>query len=757
MKIERLMDQIDLSLFNEKMYNELKIQKSKLSNRDKKYILKVLANSKWETKETVLKAIICFAIWEPNEAISQARRKGILRYKVFGDKGKNKARYYLEYLISKKEVLGFSEKNNKYLKQKYELEWLESFYNKTEEKIDTEIANHYQGRIRKRIKGINFESSLHKELLAYIDMLFFLERQTQTRYDYNILSTFSQEEIAEGVSYLLYKYIEKYGISTEKNYCVDASYINSDRIEKLILFACQINYVLELELLIDFYDYDIRNEGNCIILRSKDETLEKSIQLGYIKQEMQKRLFFAKRYSRHGKEVCLETSSELIADKLGDKIYKRISNGILTRYRFEIPTVLLEKMAEQKGGGKVQLFLEESLELKHFSKEMCMNMNELYEKKVTQNCNAYDILLCQRFFRMMYYIQKYVYQNEKDTKVILQSLIPSMDKENLKAMIFMLLKNQQKVDEVYDLLSYNIDYKFDIQYTPFLEVGSKVIFPISVLSCSNLMRNTIAYSYLSKNEIVNDDGGAEPLVKMCENCFRQCSYKYEIFTNKKFKYKGKKGEIDVLVVSDSDLIIIECKGPLVPTSNFEMRATFEHIEKSQKQLDLSKKAFEDDGFRNKFFRDSLQIDGKRRNVYTCTILGHRLFSIWSGVRHPIRNIHELDMILNNGEISSTFAKWSIWKEQKYSHADLLDFLSQDGVFIKIMQDSMENYSNKLTFAGKTLQYESYMWNMRKLFLLCDNKLRLVEKNQEKWNVFLKTSEEQMNTINLKQENEELFF
>ena len=59
-----------------------------------------------------------------------------------------------------------------------------------------------------------------------------------------------------------------------------------------------------------------------------------------------------------------------------------------------------------------------------------MNANELYEKKVTQNCNAYDILLCQRFFRIMYYIQEYTYQNERNIKVILQSLIPSMDKEN---------------------------------------------------------------------------------------------------------------------------------------------------------------------------------------------------------------------------------------------------------------------------------------------------------------------------------------
>lgn len=738
---ENLIAQIDLSLFNEEKYNKLKSDKNELSNRDKKHLLKVLTKYKSVAKEEVLKAIVCFAIWEPDEAISQARRKGIFRYKIFGIKGKTKTKYFLGYLISKKEVLGFSEKTNNYLEQKYEFEWLESFYDKTEEKIDTEIENHYQKRIRKRIQGINFESSLHKELFAYIDMLFFLGSQVQTRYDYNALSTFSQEEIAEGISYLLFKYIEKYGISAEKNYFVDASYIISNRIEKLILLACQINYVLEMELLVDFYDYEICNEGKNIILRSKDETLEKSIRLGYIKQEMQEMLFYGKKYSSHEEDASLKTLSKLITDELGDKIYKRISNGILTRYRFEIPTALLNAIAEQKVVGKVQLFKEEAFELEHFSKEMCMNTNELYEKKVTQNCNAYDILLCQRFFRIMYYIQKYVYQNEKDIKVILQSLIPSMDKKNLKTFLLLLLKNPQKVDEVYDLLSYDINYKFDIQYTPFLEIGNNVIFPTSVLACSNLMRNTIAYSYLSKNEIVNEDGGKEPLVKVCENCFRQCSYKYKIFTNKKFKYKGKNGEIDVLVVSESDLIIIECKGPLMPTSNFEMRATFEHIEKAQKQLDLSKEAFEDDGFRNKFFRDSLHMDGKHRDVYTCTVLGNRLFSIWSGVRHPIRNIYELDMILNNGEIRSPFAKWNIWKKETYCHDDLLDYISQDGVLIKIMQDSMDKYYNKISYGGKSVLYESFMWNMKKLFELCDEKLKIIEKNQEKWEEFIKAYEQ----------------
>ena len=128
------MVQLNLSQFNEEVYTDLKIRKSKLSNKDKKSILKIFSNFKSEPNEDVLKAMICFAIWEPDEAIDQARKKGIFRYKVFGKKGKIKAKYFLGYLISKKKILAFSEKTNKYLKQKYEFEWLENFYQKIEEK-----------------------------------------------------------------------------------------------------------------------------------------------------------------------------------------------------------------------------------------------------------------------------------------------------------------------------------------------------------------------------------------------------------------------------------------------------------------------------------------------------------------------------------------------------------------------------------------------------------------------------------------------
>lgn len=67
---------------------------------------------------------------------------------------------------------------------------------------------------------------------------------------------------------------------------------------------------------------------------------------------------------------------------MGNKIGKRVGNELLTRYIFEIPTVLLKKMSEQNIEGKVQFYKEEGVELEHFSKEMCMSLNQLYEKKL---------------------------------------------------------------------------------------------------------------------------------------------------------------------------------------------------------------------------------------------------------------------------------------------------------------------------------------------------------------------------------------
>lgn len=737
MKIHEIVDSIDVKHFNKEKYEKIKKNKILLSNGDKKSLIKILTNAKNDTKENVLKAIVCYAIWEPEEAIEVARRKGLFRYKVFGMKGKNCAKFYMTFLLNHADFFGFSERAKLYLDQKSNADWLERFYVKKENEIERIIEEHHKRRIRKRVGNVNLESSLHKELLAYIDMIFFLQENNEGGTNFNMLDSFSREEIAEAVSYLLYKQISLYGIDENKNYFVDASFVNSKEIEKMLLYACQINYMIEVELLIDFYDYDILMDGKNIIIKSRNESLEKSIRMAYIKNTMQEKLFYLYKTDNSDESINLQQVSNLFINELEEQFVENIKDGIMSRYVFKIPILAIEKIAEQTEEGKIALYQEEALEILHFAKEMCMTTDELFEKKLTEHCNAYDVLLCQRLFRFIYYMQKEVYAKEKNWRKVIQSLIPVTSREHIIHYFTMFLKSQEKAEEIYELLVYNADYKLDIQYTPFINSGKKVIYPISILAQSNLIRNTIAYSYICKNQKVNDDGGRESLVKLCMKCFESCKYDYKVFTNKKFQYMGKQGEIDVIAFSDEEVLLIECKAPLMPTSNFEMRATFEHVEKASRQLDLSKRAFEDDGFRKKYCKDSLRIDGKKRIVRTCIVLGNRLFSTWSDSKHPIRYIHELDMILNNGEIRSPFTKWSIWNGEEYSHDDLVDFLNQEGKFITLMRDTMDKYNNLISFEGNNIMYESYMWNMEKLFHACDEKFLVLEKDEDRWNDFIK--------------------
>lgn len=90
---------------------------------------------------------------------------------------------------------------------------------------------------------------------------------------------------------------------------------------------------------------------------------------------------------------------------------------------------------------------------------MCMATEELYEKKTTEHCNLYDILLCQRFFRFVYYMQNRIYGQEKEFRIIAQSLIPTNKKEDMIHYFTMFLKDKTKAEEVFELLRYDERYK----------------------------------------------------------------------------------------------------------------------------------------------------------------------------------------------------------------------------------------------------------------------------------------------------------
>ncbi len=727
--MKELIQQVNFKNFDHTQYNNLKKNKDRLSNQDKRELDKIFIKAKELPREKVLSAIVCYAVWNPDEAIEKARKKGVFRYRISGQKTANNGKYYLDFLEKHADLFGFSDYIKKYLITKINSHWLEDFYQKTEKKIDQLMEDHHKKRLRKRINGHSMESALHKELLAFIDMLFFLVPKNQTEQNQNSLSGFSKEDIAEGVSYLLFRFLDRIGISEKTLYFTDTHFVRSNQMEQLILLACQLNYMLEIELLIDFYDYEVVLDGNQITIRSFDDSFEKSIRLAYVKTQLQEFLFYNKIAAETKDGLYLKEMADFVVSELGDRVIQRNYDGILSRYCFVIPTEILEKIAERDAHGNAMFYVEELTEIAFFAKEMCMTVDELSQRKITEHCSLSDIVLCQRFFRFMYYIQQHIFDTLKENEidVLLQSMVPITKRDFLLAFFSIVLNDRKKAEELFQLMEYDVKYKFDIQYTPFLTFGDNVIYPMSVVVHSNLLRNTIAYSYLSGNKIVNDDGGMEPLVKRCEEFFQQCSYGYHVFSNMRYSYAGKKGEIDLIIVSDTDVLLIECKAPLMPTSTYELRATFEQFEKASYQLDQSKAAFEDDGFRNKYFRDCLKLDGRNKKIRTCIIMGNRMFSTWSGSKHPVRYAYELDMILTHGQIHSTAGSWRIWKHETYSHEDLIDYLDQNGRFTTLMKSAMKKYSAKMNFQGKTLIYERFLLDCNELFSLCEKMLPYIEK------------------------------
>lgn len=310
---------------------------------------------------------------------------------------------------------------------------------------------------------------------------------------------------------------------------------------------------------------------------------------------------------------------------------------------------------------------------------------------------------------------------------MIRSLIPAFKIEDLENLLCVFIGDEDKTKELINFFTYHQSIKLDLQYTPLLKASGGIIFSTSLAAKSNLLRNCIAYSYLSKNQIVNMDE-LEPLVAECKNVFSKHT-EYQVFTNKRFSFLQQDGEIDVLVISETDIILIECKAPLNPTNNFEMRASYDHINKAAKQLNLSKAAMSNVAFRKKFLKN-LGVKNTPCNIFTCIVFGNRLFNGYTIESHPIRYIRELDMILNNGHIYSEAGVWRVWKNIEFSHNDLIDFITPEyclGIANQCAMDKVEQY---MYVKGKKIVFETYAFNFAKVIVQYDKFFHIESQNAD---------------------------
>lgn len=732
--ISSIVASLDIKKITEQYCNDLRQQREgKLVKKDREKLEHIIREFRNENQDSVLGAIVIYAIFYPDKAIQYARQKGVFYY---GSAWAH-TEYCLENLNSLSELLHISQSQQKYFQQKLSCRWLGRFYLETEKKLRRDIRRHYRERIKRELHGVPYESNLIIELLAYINILF-RYRSASTAQVHVIgspdksnkyVSDYTNEEISEAVSYLIYLFTEEKGFQPKKEKWLDIDYILYGKIDKLVLLACHRNLILEWEFLVDCLGYELEADEKSIRIYDPGDQLEKSFRIGLIKTSMQEQLSAIQVMGMTS--IGLQDVAEMTVTKLGDTLFEwRCEDKLLQRYRMVFPKPLLDPLRPKKNNGALELFREEYMELYFADHELTFKSADIFNQMVTDHCSVVDLILFKRFFSLFNLSQRWLFEKEKNLRKVIPSLIPVMPEEQLISLIEKFVDGKEKAGELLDLLSWDGQGKLDLQYTPIIKIDSKHYYVATdILISSNIARNSLVSARGRKIPAANSDGQNDPLELFCEKSFRECSFPYKTRSNVKYKYRGKQGEIDFLAWSDSRIYIIECKKAILPSSSHEIRATYEHIQKASHQLDMSSEALQDETVQRTYF-PQWEISPGNRTVHTCILLGNRLFTVPNGMQHPVRYAYELNMILTSGTVNSDLGHWSCWTGEQFMDEDLARYLSDADPLSRSFLESMEPYTETFCCQGKKMQLSSYAYNSLLHLEKRDELLRIIDKNEE---------------------------
>lgn len=686
-----------------------------LTHKDRKCLEKLIRDYRTNPISAYSAACI-YAFLYPDDALFFLRKRGVLS-------GYSRFKYREQCLNLFMELRdALNPENHRYVEQKSTARWLDSEYVKLDNLILDEITAHNNRSIKKRVDNQNLSTVLFMELLSFLEMIFRL-KENQARVDKQILcldefDNYSMEEIGEAVSYLVSVFFDHFSIPSDRYLWIDAKYVLSEDIKNLVKIALKRNTLVEWEVLVDYFDYQIIDQNDNVFLISDGSLdLERSLRAGFIKNDLQKIVSNINAENKISEYISLGITVNKLYDSIGESIFLELGTiHFNKRYSMCFDYRIISLFAP-KNGNPLGLYLEEINDLARVAGDMFLTVPELIDMRVTDHCTVRDIVVFKRFFIVTSLLQKQFFEDEKllhklgDVTELLRrwarSITPVFTYQELVKILMLLLQNKDKVDELIGLFTWRGEGRLDLQYTPIICADeNRYFFAPYVLGASNLIRNVIVNLRHNGDERTNAHVGADKLEQKVEKAFADCIYEYKYAKNLKYKFNGTNGEIDFVAWKDNYLYVLECKNPILPTGSLELRTTYDYIVKATHQLDLSISAFQDTVFREKYF-SAWGIPNKKWNIVPAIILGNRVFTINNGFRYPIRYARELDNILNKGILRSSFGVWRYWKEAQFTDEDLHRFLSEEDPLSSSIYESMKPLDFVLSVGRKQLRYKSF--------------------------------------------------
>lgn len=526
------------------------------------------------------------------------------------------------------------------------------------------------------------------------------------------LEHWSQEDLAQGFSSIVQLMREEFGTDPKLWQHVDEKLLDpfENIYANLLIDAARLNELLEAEALVDGMPYEVRRQGEVLVVFSTDEMLEKSIRLGYIQSGIQD----TNRAQRvlqqfHDPGQPLTTMESVIAGafdigmgelvELRPRPIERLVFKIVHDEQFFLPIstdeYYVDEIASLIGIG-----------IENFRPEEGASM------RVSELLTVRDVIKVQRMFSFMHAVYdeklKSIQNEQKREALRMRSVLPIMRQQELVQLLGNVL-SPEKAEEAVRLLTLEEHKKehknfIDLQYRPLIKAGERFVIAPALIFRSNLVRNIVTANRLRKVVL----GPTDPMQRAVVQALTDAGFR--VRENFSFNIEGER-ETDVLCWRDGHLFVLECKNSFHPCSAHEVRTSFEHIKTAADQLDIRLRWLKEKDHQTQLLKWLGWDVPTTENVHSAIITANRVFNGYSSRAHPVRQAHELMNVVLRGKIRLGAEQYvSFWRGSEFQAQDLVDYLRGETI-IRQQMAQLQPFDRHIRIGSKTLSLQNYVMDV----------------------------------------------
>ena len=624
--------------------------------------------------------------------VSHFKRVGLLRASKLGFQGKSLLRL-VESILATRGVLRLSSETSRYLESVRSLLALSVAALRTYHFIVRQL--------RKRDNGAL------KSLVATVDRMFLEPRLADRELDSDSTGYYTIEEHAEALSFLIHTFATHRVIEDRQFDLIDERGIEEGVYERLLVAGCKLRVYQEAELLVDVFSYSATDEGDAIHLRPSDARLEQSIRLGFIHSEFQKNLSLRRHFEEDDEPVAsLQDMSKQVYEAWGTKMVKRLERPF-PRYALFFPEVD-ELLGPFRGDG---LFKEDAIYLDAVSREQYARPETLLPFQLADGLTMLDVVKIRRLLNFMRELmaQKLLPLMETDPQIAIRSLLPVFRKDKLLHVLGQCV-SEEAAQAFLRIATYdraNSPGVFDVQYQPLIIGKDHYLLPTNVLCSSDLLRNLL---YTQRKKVQENDADS-PMQRLVARALR--TRFHQVVEGTKIRVDGRSLEIDIVAVVERQLLLIECKSAFHPCGVHELRTSYEHLVKAQKQLDRLRDALRREEVRRRLCRslhwDPSAVDG----ILTCVVTGNRIFNGYTIGDHPVRPAYEMINMVTGGIVRIDDEEFHVWRNREFEPQDLLDYLAGSTIHADLF-GAFKDAARRYALDGATMVVWTYVLDAERL-------------------------------------------